>query len=215
MKPSPLIAIQLLCLLVVMPLNAMNDPLQRFLKPEPEPEASKRPADTWILVSGCFGCHGEEGRSAQSPIPSLAGLSSKYIYNVMIDYQHGGRYGTVMDRIAMGYSNEEIRRIAAYFSEVDEVPIKQRTDRKQFKKGRKLHKHYCSKCHGAGDTPPKKGSPPLKHQWMDYLRWTMKDYMVGINQSHPRMDEGLTGLVRKYGEDGLESLVHYYGSNSD
>ena len=47
---------------------------------------------------------------------------------------------------------------------------------------------------------------------MTYLRWTLQDYLLGINQGDEAMAEQLALLVRRHGEAGLEALVHYYAS---
>lgn len=67
-----------------------------------------------ILANPCAGCHGMDGVSAGS-IPSINHLSADAIVAALKAYQSGERPGTVMDRIAKGYTDEEIRRIADYF----------------------------------------------------------------------------------------------------
>jgi len=52
----------------------------------------------------------------------------------------------------------------------------------------------------------------LNGRWMDYLRWTLQDYMLGISQADEQMSEQLILLIRRHGEAGIEALIHYYGS---
>jgi cytochrome c553 len=47
-------------------------------------------------------------------MPSLAGLSAAEIGIAMRAYRSGERPATVMDRIAKGFTDEEIDRIAAW-----------------------------------------------------------------------------------------------------
>ena len=42
--------------------------------------------------------------------------SPSAIADAMIDYKSGKRSGTIMDRIAKGFSDEEIRAIAAWYA---------------------------------------------------------------------------------------------------
>ena len=65
----------------------------------------------------CAGCHGTDGKSPSS-IPSLYGKSSKYIEASLIEFLHGTRKGTVMNRIAKGYSENDIKLIAKYFGKL-------------------------------------------------------------------------------------------------
>jgi sulfide dehydrogenase cytochrome subunit len=68
-----------------------------------------------ILGASCEGCHGTEGRSPGS-IPPIAGKSFEYLVETLESYRRGERQATVMGRHANGYSQEEIRLIAEYFS---------------------------------------------------------------------------------------------------
>lgn len=71
-----------------------------------------RPA---MLANPCAGCHGPDGDSPGS-IPSLKGLSAEEIATGMKAYKADRRKGTVMNRIAKGYTDEEIDLMASYFA---------------------------------------------------------------------------------------------------
>jgi cytochrome c553 len=63
----------------------------------------------------CTGCHPASARVA-TPVPRLAGLDPAAIVRAMQDFRSGQRTSTVMDRIAKGFTDDEIRAIAAWFS---------------------------------------------------------------------------------------------------
>ncbi len=67
-----------------------------------------------ILANPCAGCHGMDGVSPGT-IPSINQLSADAIVAALKAFKSGERPGTVMDRIAKGYTDEEIQRIADYF----------------------------------------------------------------------------------------------------
>jgi sulfide dehydrogenase cytochrome subunit len=165
-----------------------------------------------LLAGTCFGCHGPQGRSKAPAIPSLAGLSEKYFIRVMQAYQYGGRYGSVMGRIALGFDSHEITRMANYFSQFEVQSNAQRVSWRQVDKGRRLHQLYCLECHGDPTQAPIGEANLLHGQWMDYLRWTLQDYLIGINQADAEMSQQLSSLVRRHGSAGLEALVNYLGS---
>ena len=177
-----------------------------------EPIPLKKGASGSMLASTCFGCHGPEGRSKAPAIPSLAGLSESYFLSVMQAYQYGGRYSSVMGRIALGFERDEITRMAQYFSQLEFQPNAQRVNWPQVNKGRQLHRLYCLECHGDLTNEPAQEANSLNGRWMDYLRWTLQDYLIGINQANAEMSEQLAILVRRHGDKGLEALVNYYGS---
>lgn len=65
-------------------------------------------------AASCSGCHAANPR-VQTPVPSLAGRPAADIANEMIAFKGGQRPGTIMDRIAKGFSDDEIRAIAAWY----------------------------------------------------------------------------------------------------
>ena len=70
-----------------------------------------------LLSMSCAGCHGTDGKSPGA-MPSLYGKSSKYIESSLLSFLHGKRQGTVMNRIAKGYSEEDIKLIAEHFQKI-------------------------------------------------------------------------------------------------
>lgn len=65
-------------------------------------------------ASSCSGCHDPAGRAAEaSPMPSIAELSAQDMEAALLAYRAGERGGTVMPRIAKGFSKEELAAIAA------------------------------------------------------------------------------------------------------
>ena len=63
----------------------------------------------------CLTCHGDKGQGA-SGIPPLAGRSADALYGMLSEFKSGKRPGTVMNRHATGYSDEELRAVAEYFA---------------------------------------------------------------------------------------------------
>jgi len=66
-------------------------------------------------AASCSGCHPTSAR-VTSPVPRLAGLDRAAIVKAMQDFRSGQRTGTVMDRIAKGFTDEEIQAIAAWYA---------------------------------------------------------------------------------------------------
>ncbi|HKQ26810.1 MAG TPA: c-type cytochrome [Burkholderiales bacterium] len=67
------------------------------------------------LAATCTGCHGTNGYS-EGGMPLLAGLDKAYIVNAMKEFKAGTRPATVMHQHAKGYSDEQVERIAEFFS---------------------------------------------------------------------------------------------------
>ena len=71
-------------------------------------------ADAPAGAAGCSGCHAANAR-VETPVPPLAGRPAADITAQMVAYKTGQRPGTIMDRIAKGFSDEEIRAIATWY----------------------------------------------------------------------------------------------------
>ena len=66
-------------------------------------------------AAACTGCHPASTR-VTSPVPHLAGLDQAGIVRSLQDFRSGARTGTVMDRIAKGFTDAEIQAIAAWYA---------------------------------------------------------------------------------------------------
>ena len=66
-----------------------------------------------VLALSCASCHGTNGASPGS-IPRVQGRSAEYIEKGMLQFKAGERPATVMNRIAKGYTDEEIKLLSAY-----------------------------------------------------------------------------------------------------
>lgn len=76
------------------------------------------PPSTRALVFNCFTCHGTDGRSPGA-MHSINGKSDRFLREKLTAFRAGRGDPTIMDRIARGYSDEEIARIAGYLAELD------------------------------------------------------------------------------------------------
>jgi sulfide dehydrogenase cytochrome subunit len=72
-------------------------------------------ADSQILASSCSGCH-TNSEKLNTAIPRIRGLPEAVIAEAMHEFQSGQRPATVMDRIAKGFTDDEIKQLAAYLS---------------------------------------------------------------------------------------------------
>ncbi|MBR1190223.1 c-type cytochrome [Bradyrhizobium sp. AUGA SZCCT0240] len=66
-------------------------------------------------AAACSGCHAA-GAVAASPISRLYGRDAGDIMTAMTGFRDGSLPGTVMTRIAKGFSDDELRAIAAWLA---------------------------------------------------------------------------------------------------
>lgn len=191
---------------------------------------SAQTAPVPVLVGNCVACHGADGNSRGPATPTIAGLSKVYFVNAMLSYKYGKdtakiqaaaqtlkldpddvegfeRLATVMDRIAKGYSDEEIGAMADYFTRQRFRPAEQSFDASLAARGRIVHEDACDKCHEDGG---RKGdeAATLAGQWMPYLGYTFADYQAG----HRDMPKKMRSKMKELGEKDFEALLQFYAS---
>ncbi len=66
-------------------------------------------------AAACTGCHASQGR-AGSAMPPLAGAGREAMAAALLDFKSGRRPATVMQQLTLGYADEQLLAIAAYFS---------------------------------------------------------------------------------------------------
>lgn len=183
-----------------------------------------------VLAGNCVGCHGVDGVSRGPASPSIAGMSKVYFVNAMLSYKYGKdlekieaaakkmkidpddvegfeRLATVMDRIAKGYSDEEIGVLADYFVGKRHVAASQPFDAALAAKGRRVHDDACEKCHEDGGRKGD-GSGTLAGQWMRYLNHSITDF----NEGHRAMPKKMRANMKDLTEKDFEALMHFYAS---
>lgn len=179
-------------------------------------------ADVDALMENCNGCHGDNGVSQWSDVPTIAGLAefvhvdALFIYQdearpcAESEYRQGdtSRAATTMCAIAAELSEDDIDELAAAYAEMPYVKAKQDFDADKAAAGQALHDKHCDKCHSEAGTNVDDEAGMLGGQQMGYLRNTFAAYADGSREQPGKMQEKLDALSA----DDIEALVNYYGS---
>jgi sulfide dehydrogenase cytochrome subunit len=192
--------------------------------------------NTTMLTNTCVACHGNAGNSTGPAIPNIAGLSPIYFMGAMLAYKYDdedqleevidgdldfedveafSRYSTIMGRIAKGYTEEEIKLMAEYFSEQEVVRPTQTVDADMAAAGKKLHKKHCEKCHENEGRSAEDDTGVLAGQWAPYFLYSMHDFSNGERAMPKKMKKTLDNISSTVGHAGIEQLAHYYASIQD
>jgi cytochrome c553 len=75
--------------------------------------------DPAALALSCWNCHGPDGESP-GEIPSIAGMSAEAIADSLRGFRSDANQGTIMNRIARGYSDAEIDALSDFLAAVDQ-----------------------------------------------------------------------------------------------
>ena len=72
-----------------------------------------------LLAASCANCHGTDGR-LQTAIPAIANRSARVLEAQLLAFKYDDQpQVTVMDRIARGYSEAQLKALAEYFATID------------------------------------------------------------------------------------------------
>ncbi len=191
-------------------------------------------AATNMLADTCVACHGKDGNSVGPAIPSLAGMSPNYLMGAMLAYKYDDdedkldsviesdtdfedieafpRYSTIMGRLAKGYTEEEIKLIAHYFSSETPVRPTQAFDSTNAAQGKKLHDKYCEKCHEDEGRLADDDTGVLAGQWKPFFLYSMSDFKQGHRAMPKKMKKKLDEMAETDGPEAIEKLADYYSS---
>lgn len=71
-------------------------------------------------ASSCSGCHAIN-TAAETPVPPIHGRTADEIMAAMTAFREGKQPATVMDRIAKGFTDDELKPIATWLAQQKEA----------------------------------------------------------------------------------------------
>jgi len=171
----------------------------------------------------CNDCHGADGVSTESDVPSIAGVSAFIIEEYMFEYRddarpcreskyHSGdteRAATDMCQVARDLSEDEILEMAEFYSSKEFVAAKQEFDAAKAAEGASIHKRDCRKCHSDGGSYADDDAGILAGQWMPYLEQVFADYAAG---ERGMIEDKMQEKINALDAESTLALIHYYGS---
>ncbi|MEO9270290.1 cytochrome c [Serratia ureilytica] len=69
-------------------------------------------------ASSCMSCHGPGGISQYNQWPNLAGQKAPYLISQLNAFRSGTRKNGMMENVAQGLTDTDIKQLAKYFSEL-------------------------------------------------------------------------------------------------
>jgi sulfide dehydrogenase cytochrome subunit len=182
-------------------------------------------ASTSDIIKDCMDCHGDDGVSIESDIPTIAGASSAFIEASLFAYKDDvrpaikskyrqgdtDRAETDMKKIVNELNDNQITELSDYFSAKTFVAAKQKFDPALVKIGKKVHTRKCQKCHEDGGSSAEDDSGILAGQWTAYLQESMKHYRGGSRE----MDKKMKKKVAKLSDKEWLALLAFYASQQD
>jgi sulfide dehydrogenase cytochrome subunit len=184
--------------------------------------ASATGQDFEAVVENCNGCHGDDGVSQWTDVPTIAGMpefvhaDALYFYRDNerpcdeTGYKQGdtSRPATSMCKVVADLGDDMLDQLAAYYFELPFVPAAQEFDAALAEAGKTVHDQSCELCHSDGGSNPDDEAGILAGQWMGYLEKTFAQYASGDRDQPKAMQTKLDALSA----DDVTALLHYYAS---
>lgn len=184
--------------------------------------ASASAQDLDAIVETCNGCHGDDGVSQWTDIPTIAGMPEFVHADALFIYLDGARPcettefrqgdtsrpATSMCDVVADIDEGTLEELAAYYFELPFVPAKQDFDAGLAAAGKAVHDNLCEKCHSDGGTNPDDEAGILGGQWMGYMERTFAEYMADEREQPKQMAEKMGELS----DDDVKALLNFYAS---
>lgn len=157
-------------------------------------------------AAACAACHGEDGNSAVSMFPILAGQTPRYLYLQLKDFKEGRRKNELMSPMAANLSKQDMQDLAAYYSKQKIKPNGFKADGAKVARGKKVNDDaLCPMCH-LGGFAGQNEVPRVAGQHYDYVLAQLRAFKTKERTN----DAGnMQGVVRTLPDEDLEALAHY------
>lgn len=172
--------------------------------------------DAAMFKDKCGECHGDDGNSTDSKVPSIAGFSAATVEDIMSQYKSGDRVGdkykpengeeTDMGAITKKLSDDEIKKIAVFLAAQKFKPVKQDFDEALAKKGKKKHKKKCEKCHSDNGSNAEDDAAILAGQHRAYLE---KEFEK-IASKEREVPKKMMKKFKKLKPEDRKALIEFY-----
>ena len=162
----------------------------------------------------CARCHGFDGAADGSgAFPKLAGQASEYLENELRAYISGNRKNALMQPIAKGLNDAEVKAVAQYYAAAHVASFAPGSQSPELiARGQQLAKEgdpntnvlACETCHG----PNGQGNaaiPYLAGQYRQYTALQFQMYRQGFRKSDLMVD-----LARNMREQDVAAVAAYY-----
>ncbi|HSQ13184.1 MAG TPA: hypothetical protein VLM90_09200 [Candidatus Deferrimicrobium sp.] len=125
----------------------------------------------------CLACHGANGESAVSEVPSLGGQPVFYLTVQLLMFRDKLRVVEPMNQMMQGLTNDDLRNMAASLAKLPPPdPAGGSIDPARMTRARALiEQHRCNFCH-QGNYSGEQNVPRLAGQREDYLAKAMRKY---------------------------------------
>ncbi|MCV2886555.1 cytochrome c4 [Aestuariibacter sp. AA17] len=184
---------------------------------EGNPEAGKNKA------AACAACHGNDGNSAIDMNPKLAGQHASYLEKQLMDFRLAsktggaeGRNNAVMNGMAAGLSDQDIKDISAFFA--SQEATSGTTPEDVIEAGEQLYRGgdmergitACIACHGPrGNGMGLANFPDISGQHTAYIKSQLELFRSGDRANDP--NGMMRDIAKRLTDKDIEIISKYLG----
>lgn len=165
----------------------------------------------------CITCHLENGEGIQEyGFPQLSGMNKNYLIKQLKDYQTPLRKHDVMNPIAKGLTDEEIKDVSAYFANLPSVKkVEKSLSTDLFEKGKIIAERglwnknvpACFSCHGPAGSGVGEVFPPLRNQGKVYLEQSILAFKNKTRKNDPQ--SLMRTIALKLSKNEIKAVAEY------
>ena len=172
-----------------------------------------------IAEGVCVACHGADGNSPAAANPILAGQISEYLYKQLSNFKAADgkpavRNNAIMGGMVAALSDEDMRNLAAYFSQQKMKPSLAKEE-KLLAEGKTLWRMgdfekgtpACAGCHGPAGAGLPVQYPRLAGQYAEYTASQLKTF-----RSHERANDSekvMRTIAGKLSDHQIAAVAEY------
>ncbi len=155
----------------------------------------------------CLACHGARGQSATPEVPSLGAQPAFYVTIQLYMFRERMRVVEVMNEATKGLSDEEVRRMAEFISQLPPpLPAPEPLEPPRIERARVLiQQHRCNFCHNQ-DFSGEHNVPRLAGQREDYLVKALREYKSNARRGY---DAAMADVLYGVTDADILDLAHF------
>lgn len=180
-------------------------------------------ADVSLLTPVCGGCHGINGLSVNSTVPTIAGQAFTLIEDNLLAFRDDERacgetellqgeaaaLVSAMCAFVTTLEDADISALAEFYEMQTFVPAKQPFDPALAAEGAGIHREAnCELCHSQGGRESNGMSAILAGQWTPYLERSLLRIRAGERMG-PKM---MNRAIHEFTDADIAALLNYYAS---
>lgn len=167
-----------------------------------------------IVTQVCSACHGNDGNSASSANPVIAGQHADYIAKQLANFKSGERKSAVMTGMAASLSAEDTKNLGEYFAG-RKPKLRAAKDAELVKQGQAIYRGgiaakgvaACAACHSPNGAGVPAQFPRVAGQYPEYTLAQLQAFRAGERANDP--NRMMRTIAARLTDQEMKALAEY------